>query len=278
MNDEKFVINNPWRKLKNFTDARIGLGRSGISIPTKESLEFQLAHARARDAVNTPLNFSNLSEQLTQLQTEQSSLNSHEPIKLHSQAVNRQTYLQRPDLGRRLQDSSAQQLKNYQDKVLTAFDLAIIIADGLSARAIEVNAIAFLSELITQLESSKKQWSLAPITLVEQGRVAIADDVGELLNAKATLILIGERPGLSSPDSLGLYLTWNPAKGLKDDRRNCISNVRKAGLSYSQAARKTRYLLSESERIGSSGVVIKDRTDNNLLDQQDSRQNFLVKT
>ena len=282
------VVDNPWRRLRQFTAARIGLGRSGVSLPTRELLAFQLAHAQARDAVHTPLDFDQLSQQLEALADEYPLLNQQPPVRLHSEAIDRPTYLQRPDLGRSLDQASRVLLKQEQaaaadtaasnatDTAETAFDLAIVIADGLSATAIASNAAAFIGQLCQQLQTNQqlqtdqRDWSLAPITLVEQGRVAIGDDVGELLNARMVLMLIGERPGLSSPDSLGLYLTFAPQTGLTDARRNCISNVRPQGLNYSEAASKALYLMQEAQRLQLSGVDLKDRSGNASLENDNT--------
>jgi ethanolamine ammonia-lyase small subunit len=273
-NDWQGVVDNPWRRLRQFTAARIGLGRSGVSLPTRELLAFQLAHAQARDAVHTPLDFEQLSQQLEAQAEEYPVLNQQPPLRLHSEAIDRPTYLQRPDLGRTLDQASRVLLKQEQaaaaDTAETAFDLAIVIADGLSATAIASNAAAFIGQLCQQLQADQRDWSLAPITLVEQGRVAIGDDVGELLNARMVLMLIGERPGLSSPDSLGLYLTFAPQTGLTDARRNCISNVRPQGLNYSEAASKALYLMQEAQRLQLSGVDLKDRSGNASLENDNT--------
>ena len=233
--DDAVVTDNPWRRLREFTDARIGLGRAGVSTPTRESLEFQLAHAQARDAVHTELDFAGLQQDLVALAEKYPVLNTETPLVLHSLATDRMTYLQRPDWGRQLDEASLAALKPH--KAIEPYDLAIVIADGLSATAIKENAVVFIETLVQAMQGSENAYSLAPIVLVEQGRVAVGDDVCEALNAKAVLVLIGERPGLSSPDSLGLYLTWAAKRGLTDDKRNCISNVRKAGLSYFAAIR-----------------------------------------
>ena len=274
------VTENQWHKLRSFTAARIALGRSGVSVPTSEMLAFQLAHAQARDAVHTVMDFDDLQKNLTSLNAVFPCLGDTVPVKLHSQASDRMTYLQRPDLGRSLDESSKNVLQ--QDAVKKSYHLAIVVADGLSATAIYQNALPFIQSLLEALESDEQDWALAPISLVEQGRVAIGDEIGELLNADTVLMLIGERPGLSSPDSLGLYLTWAPAVGLNDAHRNCISNVRPAGLSYPTAVQKTLYLLRESRRLKLSGVSLKDRA--NTLDhdsngttiEHDSSSNFLI--
>ncbi|WP_024955091.1 ethanolamine ammonia-lyase subunit EutC [Sulfurospirillum arcachonense] len=278
------VVENPWSVLREFTDARIGLGRAGISLPTSHLLDFQLAHAQAQDAVHLPLDIeyvcnqidnTSFSVNLTSKTVHKSDLQKkgHETILLHSQAVDRFMYLQRPDLGRRLNEESANLLKNIQTP---EYDLAIVIVDGLSSLAIKENAVNFIDKLAQTLSKDSATWSLAPFTIVEQGRVAVGDEVGSLLKAKATLVLVGERPGLSSPDSLGLYLTWDAKVGLPDANRNCISNVRLDGLSYDEAVKKTFYLLKESRRLQLSGVNLKDRTTSDEIEQIQSEENFLL--
>ena len=251
--NHKTVIANPWHALRQFTAARIALGRSGVSQPTAPQLEFQLAHARARDAVHLALDVPTLARQLGALEP------APPRIALRSAAENRNVYLQRPDLGRKLDPASRQDLIDLAPPAAgQRYDVALVIADGLSALAIEQNALPFLQVLLRRL--APEQWSLAPIAIVQQGRVAVGDEVGELLGARAVVVLIGERPGLSSPDSMGLYLTWAPRVGLTDESRNCISNVRPAGLRYEEAAFKLHYLLSESRRRQLSGVELKDET------------------
>lgn len=285
--DSNFVIENPWHKLSEFTDARIGLGRAGVSVPTRHLLEFQLAHAKAQDAVHLALNSQGLADTLKSAQASQTLFYNQlpqdvPPFILHSQAVDRPTYLQRPDLGRRLDESSINQLKGFKSNQETSavedsFDLAIVVADGLSSVAIEDNCMPFLNAVSQAMKESDESWNLAPISIVEQGRVAAGDEVGELLNANAALVMIGERPGLSSPDSMGLYLTWGPKVGTLDSSRNCISNVRPAGLNYEAAARKLIYLLSESRRRKLTGVGLKERSDENehqVLNEE--RKNFLL--
>jgi len=274
--NENPVVDNPWESLRKFTDARIGLGRAGISVPTKHLLEFQLAHARAQDAVHSPLQ----SEQLIDNLIQQSWCPAGVPFLLHSQAESRAVYLQRPDLGRALDSSSQQILKDHHHPRANEgeqYDLAIAVVDGLSARAIEDNCIPFLGELIPALQNHQQPWTIAPLAIVEQGRVAVGDHVGELLNARCVLVLVGERPGLSSPDSLGLYLTWNPKVGRTDAYRNCISNVRPAGLKYPEAVRKALYLMEEARSREVSGVQLKDRTDDSVLEQDaNHNHNFLI--
>lgn len=258
------IITNEWSVLRKFTNARIGLGRSGVSLPTQELLNFQLAHAKAQDAVYLPLDIDKLSNQL-----------KHSPLLLHSKAKDRTTYLQRPDLGRILDEKSTKKLLQEKMEEKKPYDLAITIVDGLSSLAIHENAVNFIKELKVCLDKDDEDWSLSPLSIVEHGRVAIGDEIGELLNANAVLVLVGERPGLSSPDSLGLYLTWAPRVGLKDANRNCISNIRFKGLSYSEAVNKAVYLLKESRKRKLTGVNLKDRTTQETK-QIKTSHNFLI--
>ena len=271
------VVENPWSDLRRFTDARIGLGRAGISLPTSEMLAFQLSHAQARDAVNFPLDISEMTKTLSAID----ALSVVEkPLSLQSEAVDRVTYLQRPDLGRKLSQAGRTTLLNTmqsrQSSTQAQYDLAIVVVDGLSSLAVQKNAAPFINELLKQLPTEPSPYKIAPITLVEQGRVAIGDDIGELLNAQVVMVLIGERPGLSSPDSLGLYLTWEPKTGLNDACRNCISNIRPAGLSYFEAARRAVYLLQEAKKCGLTGVNLKDRTQDDVIEHQVQTTNFLI--
>jgi len=271
------VVENPWSDLRRFTDARIGLGRAGISLPTSEMLAFQLSHAQARDAVNFPLDINEMTKTLSAIDA---LSGADKPLRVQSEAVDRVTYLQRPDLGRKLNQAGRTTLLNTmqsrQSCTQAQYDLAIVVVDGLSSLAVQKNAAPFISELLSQLHSNSMPYKLAPITLVEQGRVAIGDDIGELLNAQVVMVLIGERPGLSSPDSLGLYLTWEPKTGLNDACRNCISNIRPAGLSYSEAARRAVYLLQEAKKLGLTGVNLKDRTQDDVIEHQVQTTNFLI--
>lgn len=267
------VVENPWERLNAFTDARIGLGRAGVSLPTNKLLAFQLAHAQAQDAVHTPLDVDALASELTEALEV-----SETPIRLHSHAQDRAMYLQRPDYGRRLNNETREQLQQAAASQ-QRYDLAVVIVDGLSALAVQQNSAPFLSALYQLLDKDGADWQLAPLTIVEQGRVAIGDEVGALLNADAVLVMIGERPGLSSPDSLGLYMTWAPEPGLKDDRRNCISNVRPAGLQVEEAARRFFLLLKEARQLKVSGVKLKDRSEDDVLEgdaSSGSTRNFLV--
>ncbi|WP_373874306.1 ethanolamine ammonia-lyase subunit EutC [Pseudomonas sputi] len=260
---------NPWLELRRLTPARIALGRTGTSLPTRAQLDFQYAHAQARDAVHLPFDHAGLSAQLTERQ--------RDSLLLHSAAVDRNSYLQRPDLGRKLSDQSAQALREYAQAHPGGVDLVIVVADGLSALAVHRHTLPFLTRLEEQMAAD--EWSIAPVILVEQGRVAIGDEIGQLLGAKMVVMLIGERPGLSSPDSLGLYFTYNPKVGLTDAYRNCISNVRLEGLSYGMAAHRLLYLIREACRRQLSGVNLKDEAQVQTLESEagaDMKSNFLL--
>lgn len=260
---------NPWLELRRLTPARIALGRSGTSLPTAAQLDFQFAHAQARDAVHLPFDHVALSEKLAG--------KGRQTLLLHSAATDRDSYLQRPDLGRRLDEPSAQTLREYAAAHSSGFDLAVVVADGLSALAVHRHCVPFLERMEEQ--AGAEGWSLSPVIVVEQGRVAIADEIGELLDARMVVILIGERPGLSSPDSLGLYFTYGPKVGLNDAHRNCISNVRLEGLSYAMAAHRLLYLMREACKRQLSGVGLKDEAQLQTLDSDESintRGNFLL--
>ncbi|WP_095963458.1 ethanolamine ammonia-lyase subunit EutC [Pseudomonas ogarae] len=260
---------NPWLNLRNLTPARIALGRTGTSLPTSAQLDFQFAHAQARDAVHLAFDHQGIRAQLTE--------RGRESLLLHSAASDRNSYLQRPDLGRRLDDASAQVLEDYAAAHPGGVDLAIVVADGLSALAVHRHTLPFLARLEEQIAADG--WSVSPIVLVEQGRVAVADEVAQRLGAKMSVILIGERPGLSSPDSLGLYFTYAPKVGLTDAYRNCISNVRLEGLSYGMAAHRLIYLMREACRRQLSGVNLKDEAQVHTLDSEnaaDMKGNFLL--
>ena len=226
------------RTLRLHTPARVALASTGTSIATTPQLQFQLDHALARDAVHASLNIPALIASLKQL-----NLN---PIALHSAIPpgDRRTYLRRPDLGRRLSPKSAALLSPGTPDVVFA------IADGLSALAIERHAIPLLAATIPLLAG----WTIGPVCVAQQARVAIGDEIGSLLNASAIVMLIGERPGLSAPDSLGVYLTWQPRPGRTDADRNCISNIRLEGLTYANAAHRIQTLLTAARRLGASGV------------------------
>ncbi|MHA3891016.1 ethanolamine ammonia-lyase subunit EutC [Acinetobacter sp. GXMZU3951] len=238
---------NSWDKLKQFTDARIALGRTGGSLPTRPLLEFQLAHAQAKDAVLKPLDIERLQQQLQFL--------SVPFVFVQSCAVDKDLYLKRPDLGRELSESSRQTLKDLA-VLKQHYDVLIVAGDGLSARAIEDNAASFIEKL---LAACKEQgWTVAPIVVATGSRVALGDEIAQILQAQMLVMLIGERPGLSSPDSMGIYYTWQAQKGCHDAMRNCISNVRPAGLDEITAVQRLMALMRKSKQVQFSGVNLKD--------------------
>jgi len=258
------ITPTPWDTLRAFTDARIALGRAGVSQPTATHLAFQLAHAQARDAVHLPLDACGIAANLKSL--------GLPTLMLHSQATDRATYLQRPDLGRRLDAVSLQALAAWQrqndgctESNAQHPDLAFVVVDGLSALAIHQNAFEVIERMLQLLKADPVQsWTLAPLTVVEQGRVAIGDEVGAAMQANTVVVLIGERPGLSSPDSMGIYITWAPRLGTTDAARNCISNVRPAGLSLDAATRTLHQLLAQARLRQLTGVGLKDDADTAL--------------
>lgn len=230
---------DPFRRLRSATPARIGLGRFGHGLPTRALLEFQLAHARARDAVHEKFTPEALAADLGDCETRI----------VHSLASDRQNYLQRPDLGRRLREADAALLTP------ASYELALVVADGLSALAVHTHAAPFLRALFPKIGS----WHVAPIIIACQGRVALGDEIGARLGATLVAVLIGERPGLSAPDSLGAYLTWQPRPGRQDSERNCISNIRPpTGLSYEQAASRLAWLMNAARHQRLTGVSLKD--------------------
>ncbi len=259
------VVSNPWNRLRQYTPARIALGRAGTSMPTKPHLEFQLAHARARTAVHHELDIPALTEALRS--------RGYESIVVHSSAESRPVYLQRPDMGRRLNPESRARLEDLVHPA-EGCDVAFVIGDGLSALAIEENAVAFIDRIHPEI--ARHGWRVAPLVIVKEARVAIGDEVGQVLGAQLVVVLIGERPGLSSPDSMGIYMTLKPRVGLTDEARNCISNVRPEGLSYDQAAHKLAFLMTEGRRRGISGVHLKDETDALPTGASGSFNNFLT--
>ena len=250
------TVQDPWGDLKQFTRARIALGRVGSSLPTKEILNFGMSHAMARDAVHLALDVVALKVQIESL--------GCEVIKLHSRAPDIASYLLRPDWGRRLNDESAKLLI---DEITESVDVSIVIGDGLSSLAVQRHAAPMLEAILHSIPSS---WKIGPVVIASQSRVALADEVGSLMKAKIVILLIGERPGLSSPDSLGIYLTYQPRVGCSDADRNCISNVRPEGLSYEAAARKLIWLTNESMRLKVSGVALKDESDVHQINNQES--------
>jgi ethanolamine ammonia-lyase small subunit len=250
----KIVVANPWGELRRHTPARIALGRAGISLPSAPQLAFQLAHAQARDAVHRDFDVS-----ATTAAIEAVGLQT---MLVQSAATDRLTYLQRPDLGRRLDDASAASLAATFTTMRgdSRFDLALVVADGLSALAAERHAAPFIAGLLALLNPNADKWRIAPVVLARQARVALGDEIGSLLGADLVLVLIGERPGLSSPDSMGLYLTWAPRVGRTDAERNCISNVRPEGLQYDEAAHRAAWLMREARNRQQTGIALKDES------------------
>ena len=239
---------DPWASLRAFTAARIALGRRGTSVPLRESLAFRLAHAHARDAVYSALATEPLLRELALLGL---------PVcQVHSRAPDRLAYLQRPDWGRQLADASRALLEEH---AAAGGGLVLVLADGLSAAAINEHAVPVLRLLLPQLQ--RAGLAVGPVVLAEQARVALGDEIGALLGAQLVLVLIGERPGLSAPRSLGAYFTHGPRPGLTDEARNCLSNIRPEGLPYAAAANKLFFLLREALRLGLSGVKLKDQSD-----------------
>ena len=229
----------PLARLRERTPARVVLGHSGAGLPTSAMLEFQLDYARARDAVHESLDLQRLAADLM----------SADVIRVHSQAPDRTTYLQRPDLGRRLAPQCNDLLP------IGPYDVAFILGDGLSARAVQLHAAPTLHSILRALTG----WRVAPVIIATQARVALGDDIGLRLNAAFSVVLIGERPGLSAPDSLGAYLTAQPTPGRRDHERNCISNIRPPqGLAYEEAAARVLWLLHAARRLGHTGVLLKD--------------------
>ncbi len=255
------VTQDPWLSLKQYTPARIALGRAGISLPTRASLDFQLAHALARDAVTLPLDFAGLEQRL--------NLQGYRTLSLQTRAENQSVYLQRPDLGRLLNASA---LDCLQHSAPVQTDAVVVVADGLSSTAIEHHAEPFLSILLPELQAIG--YRLPPVSLVKHGRVAIGDAIAEHYAARLCIVLIGERPGLSSPDSMGIYFTYQARSGISTDaERNCISNIHNNGLSYRQALKKLLFLIKSSEKLQLSGVNLKDETTDTAHCEQ---PNFLL--
>jgi ethanolamine ammonia-lyase small subunit len=237
-------------ELARLTPARIALGRSGVSLPTRELLRFGLAYAQARDAVHTPFRPADLAAELLAL--------GLDTIMVESAARSREDYLRRPDLGRSLSEASRAAL----EVVTGDYDLALVVADGLSSTAVHQNAAPVIAALLPLLR--RQGLKLAPTAIAAQARVALGDEVGKHLGARAVLILIGERPGLSSPDSLGAYLAFAPRPGLPDAARNCISNIRPGGLDAEKAAFKLAWLIAEAFRRSLTGVELKDESEGAL--------------
>lgn len=245
---------DPWHALRRHTAARIALGRTGASLPTAEWLRFAQAHALARDAVHLPFDVDSLAAELLR--------QAFEVIVTGSAADDRSTYLTRPDLGRRLRDGEDERLAALPGR---GAEVVLVVGDGLSARGVHAHAVPLLVELRGRLEAAG--FALGPIVLARQCRVALGDPVALARGARAVVVLLGERPGLSSPDSLGAYLTWQPRAGTPDAARNCVSNIRPPeGLAYAEAAHKISWLLAAARARGGTGVALKDESDRTAIE------------
>ncbi|MGA1235068.1 MAG: ethanolamine ammonia-lyase subunit EutC [Lutimaribacter sp.] len=230
---------DPWAKLRAATPARIALGRAGVAVPTQASLAFQFAHARARDAVHSALDVAALSRQLQ----------GHQVLHVQSGAPSRAIYLRRPDLGRRLAEGQAEKLP------VAPCDVLIIVADGLSAMAVQTHASGVIHALVPRLSRLR----LGPVVIAQQARVAIGDEIGAKIGARLCILLVGERPGLTVADSLGAYLTFAPEPGIRDSARNCVSNIHdQGGLSHTQAAAKIAWLAQAALKLGLTGTGLKE--------------------
>jgi ethanolamine ammonia-lyase small subunit len=230
-------MSDPWIALRTTTRARIGLGRTGDALPVEDVLAFQLAHARARDAVHTPLDTEALVQAIAPLPG----------VVVRSRAGDRQTYLRRPDLGRQLDPA-------FRNVFTGTWDAVFVIADGLSAAGVQVHAPPLLRACVDRLAG----WAIAPVVIATQARVALGDEIGALLQATLSVMLIGERPGLSVANSLGVYLTYRPQIGRRDSERNCISNIHADGLRYDMAADMLVWLMTQARHRKLSGIDLKD--------------------
>lgn len=234
------LAKDPWAKLRAATPARIGLGRAGAAMPTKATLEFQFAHARARDAVHSELNVEMLAKDLLPLET----------MQVASAAADRVTYLRRPDLGRTLGRGEAAKLTEQNP-----CDIAFVVADGLSSTAMQSHAAPVIRHTLPKLQGL----GIGPVIIATQARVAIGDEIGAAIGAKLTVLLVGERPGLTVADSLGAYLTYEPRPGTRDSARNCLSNIHtQGGMDYETAATKIAWLCREALRRGLTGTGLKE--------------------
>ena len=239
---------DPWEELKQFTDARIALGRSGCSILTDEYLRFSLAHARACDTIKMPFD-----RQMVRKRLEDMGLDVEFA---ESAAASRDIFIRRPDFGRRLSETSRERLKKLK---YPGADVLIVIGDGLSSKAVHKQAVPLIQEFLPYMK--ELGLSVGPVVLAKQSRVALGDDIAEVMHCGLVVMLIGERPGLSSPDSLGIYMTYKPFAGRLESERNCISNVRPEGLSYERAAFKLAWLVEMAYDLQVSGTKLKDKSD-----------------
>jgi ethanolamine ammonia-lyase small subunit len=247
------VVEDPWSHLARLTPARIALGHAGCALPTREVLKFALAHARARDAVHTRFDVERIERAVRAV--------GFETLTVVSAAASREIYLRRPDLGRRLSPSSREML---EAQTAPAVDLVLVVADGLSSSAVHTHAVPLIAALRPLI--AQAGWHAAPVVLAGEARVALGDEIGALLKARAVVLLVGERPGLSSPDSLGVYLTFAPKIGRTDAERNCLSNIREEGLAPQAAAVKVIWLLHEAFRRQLTGIALKDDSDRVLAE------------
>jgi ethanolamine ammonia-lyase small subunit len=252
-----------WTALRHVTAARIGLARTGASIATAPLLDFKLSHARARDAVHETLDAAKLLADISAI--------ASAALVVESAADDRQRYLLRPDLGRRLSSQAESALAAHAGR----YDVACVVADGLSARAVQMHAPPVLAQVLPALQAEGLR--VAPVVVVRHGRVAVGDAVAALLGADCVAVLIGERPGLSAPHSMGAYLTWQPGPQTTDAERNCISNIRPDGVGYNEAAFKLVHLLRAMRARRVSGVALKDETERNdqvaaLIDERNAQR------
>jgi len=250
IHDGNILLEDCWEDLRQFTAARIALGRTGGSLPTSEHLKFSLDHARARDAIHEPFNTEIIKGQMEQYDIDM------DIVEVESAAKDRHTFLLRPDLGRRLSENSVKKLFNLDYK---GADVCFVIGDGLSSKAVHKQAIPLLKHTLPYIK--KLGLSVGPLVLATQSRVALGDDIAERMHCKCVAILIGERPGLTSPDSLGVYLTFDTFWGRLESERNCISNIRPEGLTYERAAFKLAWLIESAFSLGYSGTKLKDNSD-----------------
>jgi ethanolamine ammonia-lyase small subunit len=264
---DKSITQNDWQDWRELTQARIAIGRVGAALPTHEVLNFGLAHAQACDAIHTPLNIDLLSEQLKK--------NNWQVEHIHSKAENREIYLRRPDLGRQLSTECKDAFRSNQtskNSLSAEYDLVFMVGDGLSSLAVQTQVVPLLEALKNFLNP---KLLIAPVFIAQQARVALGDAVGELTNAKMVIVLIGERPGLSAADSLGIYMTYAPKIGKKDAERNCISNIRPGGLSSQAAAFKLNWLIEQAFERQLTGVDLKDESDSLLRIDSGSTQTII---
>jgi ethanolamine ammonia-lyase small subunit len=240
-------VNDPWHSLRRYTQARIALGRAGHGVTTAALLDFQLAHALARDAVHLPWDVAGFAQGVEAL--------GLPAVVLTTAVADRTQYLQRPDLGRTLDSASRARLAAWDGP---HGGIALAFSDGLSSTAMASHGLALLAAVANTLRQADLP-PLGPICLLPNGRVALSDEIGALLEAQLSVIVVGERPGLSAADSLGVYLTYHPNPANSDAERNCISNIRPPdGLGYAEAAAKLAYLCGKALRLGLSGVALKD--------------------